>query len=254
MTTRREKTIAGILIFFAGITLVLGFFQMKKTLHAPLLFDAPKKVAVNAERNEIFSVDPQKDTDGDGLRDSDELSRYGTSAYLADSDSDGIPDGIEIKNGTDPNCPEGKQCGVMGRNALQNAPRQARMLTDILDQDATMTQKGETLQPSTEVGSAAQLRAALKAAGVPQTQLDQIDDATLLDMYRQTEEDAKKKTAVPPQTTTPQKLTGPEIRALLKAQGMAEEELAQITDADLESLFLEGMKQKFQKTEPATTP
>jgi len=52
----------------------------------------------------------QKDTDRDGLSDYDELNAYQTSPYLPDTDSDGIPDAVELAQGTNPNCPQGKSC------------------------------------------------------------------------------------------------------------------------------------------------
>lgn len=57
----------------------------------------------------------KKDTDRDGLNDYSELKVYKTSPYLADSDSDGFADAIEIAQGTDPNCPKGQQC-IQGLN------------------------------------------------------------------------------------------------------------------------------------------
>ncbi len=245
MTTRYEKTIAGILVFFAGVTLILGFFQMQKTLRAPLLFDAPKKVVASAERTATFTPDPTKDTDGDGLLDVDELNRYGTSPYLADSDSDGKSDRIEIEKGGDPNCPEGRQCGALvGGDAVKTGEEHPRLLTDILERETLAITPSETVSAPKETGSATELRNALRAYGISDEQLNKIDDATLLEMYRETEVDQQKK-GTNESTTTP-KLTGPEIRALLRSQGMTEEELIQITDAQLESLFLEGIKQKFQ--------
>ena len=43
-----------------------------------------------------------EDKDGDGLRDVDEWLVYGTDARSSDTDGDGIPDGQEISQGTDP--------------------------------------------------------------------------------------------------------------------------------------------------------
>ena len=51
-----------------------------------------------------------KDTDGDGITDLDEINVTKTSPYLADSDSDSVPDGEELRLGTDPLCPEGQDC------------------------------------------------------------------------------------------------------------------------------------------------
>jgi hypothetical protein len=43
-----------------------------------------------------------RDTDWDGLSDSDEITKYDTNPIKADSDSDELPDGHEIELGTDP--------------------------------------------------------------------------------------------------------------------------------------------------------
>ena len=42
------------------------------------------------------------DSDADGVSDCDEIHVYDTDPWLADSDGDGIPDGVEIADGTDP--------------------------------------------------------------------------------------------------------------------------------------------------------
>jgi len=47
------------------------------------------------------------DVDGDGLNNIDEIKIYGTNSYSADSDGDGVSDGQEIKNKTNPNKKEG---------------------------------------------------------------------------------------------------------------------------------------------------
>ncbi len=46
--------------------------------------------------------DPDADMDGDGLSDYDEAYGHGTDPFNADSDSDGVSDGYEISEGTDP--------------------------------------------------------------------------------------------------------------------------------------------------------
>ena len=42
------------------------------------------------------------DTDGDGIRDGDETSLYGSSPIKTDTDDDGYSDGLEVSLGTDP--------------------------------------------------------------------------------------------------------------------------------------------------------
>lgn len=54
------------------------------------------------------------DTDLDGLFDYEEVKVYGTSPVNADSDADGFADGVEVRNGYNPN----------GQGALQNVPGQ----------------------------------------------------------------------------------------------------------------------------------
>lgn len=62
-----------------------------------------------AQANEL-EASKTKDTDRDGLSDYSELYVYRTSPYLGDTDSDGIPDAIEIAQTSDPNCPAGSTC------------------------------------------------------------------------------------------------------------------------------------------------
>jgi hypothetical protein len=51
----------------------------------------------------LLGTDPHNpDTDGDGLKDGDEVNIYHTNPLVADTDGDGIPDGVEIATGTDP--------------------------------------------------------------------------------------------------------------------------------------------------------
>ncbi len=50
-----------------------------------------------------LGTDPRNpDTDGDGLKDGDEVNTYHTNPLLVDTDGDGISDGLEVRVGTDP--------------------------------------------------------------------------------------------------------------------------------------------------------
>jgi hypothetical protein len=50
-----------------------------------------------------LGTEPQKaDTDGDGLKDGEEVDRYHTNPLLWDSDGDGISDGLEVRSASDP--------------------------------------------------------------------------------------------------------------------------------------------------------
>ena len=52
------------------------------------------------------------DTDGDGLTDWEEVKRYHTDPHLADTDCDGVGDGDEVQNGTDPLNPDTDGDGI----------------------------------------------------------------------------------------------------------------------------------------------
>src|SRR3989338_7241688 len=111
MHSRHERriryTAAGALTL--GV-LVVTLLQFRFHLYGPL-----NRALYKTARPDVAAQEPADtttDTDGDGLTDQLESQRYGTSAYIADSDSDGTSDGDEVKAGTDPSCPEGKTCGA----------------------------------------------------------------------------------------------------------------------------------------------
>jgi hypothetical protein len=66
-----------------------------------------EEVALGTDLNSV-------DTDLDGLFDYEEVKVYGTSPVNADSDTDGFADGVEVRNGYNPN----------GQGTLQNVPGQ----------------------------------------------------------------------------------------------------------------------------------
>lgn len=98
------------------LTLTLSLAYLRASLTSPFLVPNAslelsqavfKKREENAHALEILQG---KDTDQDGLSDYAEIYLYKTSAYLPDSDSDGVTDAIEIAQGSNPNCPEGTDC------------------------------------------------------------------------------------------------------------------------------------------------
>lgn len=55
------------------------------------------------EQEATLGTNPNnKDTDGDGLSDYDEVVKYKTNPLKADTDGDGFPDGQEVKSGYNP--------------------------------------------------------------------------------------------------------------------------------------------------------
>ncbi|WP_125593175.1 MBG domain-containing protein [Companilactobacillus baiquanensis] len=67
--------------------------------------DGAATVVSTDDSNEPKIIHYQADPDKDGLTSADELIKYGTDPLDPDSDKDGVSDGDEVKNGTDPLVP-----------------------------------------------------------------------------------------------------------------------------------------------------
>jgi hypothetical protein len=155
----------------------------------------------------------QKDTDSDGLSDYVELFSYQTSPYLGDSDSDGVSDAQEVAKQTDPNCPATESCGVVSpvsagdgadlppeflRQALKASGVPQATLDGLEDEDivrlyAQVSQQAATTNVSApaisieqlESLSAADIRQLMREAGIDEATLNQIDDSTLKEIFKQ---------------------------------------------------------------------
>jgi hypothetical protein len=252
-----------ILWFVLGVgiaALALGAVQFRQTLKSPFNLVARSQNAnVNkAPQDQTLLALQAKDTDKDGLSDYDELYKYNTSPYIADSDSDGTPDGTEVKSGSDPNCPQGKTCGVIqgNENGNTNVNGNTNSILDIGNTNESTAQGGVT---------ASQLREALISAGAAKSDIDAIDDATLLKSYQDVvAEDNLNTNSTAANTNTIktnssvtntnastgstglsvsqlQNLTPAEIRTFLKIGGVPEETLNQYDDVTLRVVFQQAL-------------
>lgn len=227
LSKSQKLAVAGLTVF-AVLVVVLWFAQLKNNIYGPL--NAPAASSGLASTNELDSQTAKdlalknKDTDGDGLSDYDELNIYKTSPYLADSDSDGLLDGAEVKSGTNPNCPQGRTCLISGGNSgaaagtstlpaagLGNQASPSDTLNNLLNQYGAVNSAlgtGAANQPVSPSGGssanngavnlnndqiqvlknldAASLRQMLIEAGMDKNTLDQISDTDLMNSYQQT--------------------------------------------------------------------
>lgn len=169
-----------VVVVFSSLLLSIQQFRRRLTI------TPPAKTVSQSTITPSGSV-PTQDTDGDGLADSDELFRVGTSVYLKDTDSDGIADGTEVKAGTNPLCPEGKQCGALeGLGNRQSAPNtQANPLILPLPNAVPPSSTEELLKLLGGKATASDLRHFLNQQGARPEDLAAIDDATLLGLYQQ---------------------------------------------------------------------
>jgi len=151
------------------VALVLGVFKFKRDLNEPFTLWYNREVAEVEERRSQrlaggAKLEPSMaemmllDTDQDGLSDYEELYVFNTSPYLDDSDSDGLLDGAEVKNSTDPNCPQGQNCA-----ATSEPSTDAEKLTQSTD----LNIEGDPL--SLPLSSAGLLGSDLLGPGLPAT-------------------------------------------------------------------------------------
>lgn len=213
----QRKRLFTVLAAVGGAALVLGIAGLINTITSPF---SPRLAPPNTDDSaQTLAALKQQDTDGDGLSDYDEAFTHHTSAFVRDSDSDGLSDGDEVAARSDPNCPQGTTCGavvIANTNAASGDP------------------------------TAAALRQALKQAGAPTYVIDQTDDATLLQQYRDTLL-GNSSTNASLGVDDLDNLTAAQIRTLLKSNGVADDAtLAQIDDETLVVLYQEALSRESQ--------
>ena len=176
--SKEQKIGFVLLLFFAVFALGLGILQIRNTMYAP--FSLSKKIPA-LKKEDINSAEAlaYRDTDRDGVNDFDELFIYQTSAYIADTDSDGIPDKEEITKGTNPLCPEGKNCGD-----LEN-PGVIPMTMSASSSFSAPEENILTLEDMSKLGSSEQIRKMLLDAGMDSATLDKISDEELLNSLKE---------------------------------------------------------------------
>lgn len=181
--TKNQKLALGGLTIFGIFIIGLWVFNLNQQIYNPLYNKSFKNAenTLNQSLAAVSEAEKQKtqDTDGDGLLDYDELNVYGTSPYIADSDSDGVSDGDEIKNNTNPNCPQGKDCSLASP-ALNSGMATTSANTN-LQVNASQADAAGLLAGESDVKA---LRQMLSDAGLDKKILDQISDEVLLNTYK----------------------------------------------------------------------
>lgn len=175
----KEQKIGVILLsVFSVFAIGLGILQIRNTMYAP--FALSKKIPPLV-RDDINSTEAlmYRDTDKDGLNDFDELYVYTTSPYLADTDSDGIPDKTEVDKGSDPLCPEGQSCSEVGvsEDVLLGAP-------SIASATSTLGPAPSPQDITDILNNPAQVRKVLLDSGLDKKIIDATSDAELMKMVQ----------------------------------------------------------------------
>ncbi|MFZ2190058.1 MAG: hypothetical protein WAV48_04720, partial [Candidatus Magasanikiibacteriota bacterium] len=97
-----QKTGFVLLLVFGILAVGLGLLQMRNAIYNP--FYSQVAMTGEADADNLILDESARlqsiDTDRDGINDWEELNFYETSPYLADTDSDGMEDKVEIDSGT----------------------------------------------------------------------------------------------------------------------------------------------------------
>ncbi len=166
---------AWVLLVVGIFGLGLGVYHWRTTIVNA--FNVPKSAFKSVEQIEQERLDAlkTKDTDNDGINDFDESYIFKTSPYLEDSDSDGVSDKKELEDGSDPNCPAGRDCGP----AAAPAPDESASGTATAE-GGELEAISQMLNPSPE-----EIRQLLIRSGLKEEDVKKIDDETLQQLYRQ---------------------------------------------------------------------
>lgn len=177
---KKEQKIGFVLLLiFAILAIGLGFLQIRNTMYGKFALNSRVSPIIKDEINTV-DVLRFRDTDRDGITDFDELYIYGSSPYLIDTDSDGLKDNEEITRGTDPNCAEGKNCAADITLTTASASSTSNSLLNNLSVSAPTEPAPEDL--SVLLNDPAKVRELLKGAGVDEAVLKKVSDADLMKM------------------------------------------------------------------------
>jgi len=192
--SKSQKIAVVVLAFFGILVVIFWAAQFQSNLKNSLKRDAGSsnldinnEIVAN-EANKNNEALKNKDTDGDGLSDWEELNIYKTSPYLEDSYSDGYSDKQEIDTGNNPNCPMGQTCASTSADSNNSNSGDAFFDTD----DAGLSNNSGNVNTGNNASSnaaalnidAATLRAELEKAGVEKSVLDSTSDDELLKIYQ----------------------------------------------------------------------
>ncbi len=242
-TVKRRALI--VLVVFGFIILYFGVWYIAQQISVPfesVVSTNEESTSTNTTNEQVKSL-RERDTDGDGLNDFDELNIYKTSPYIADSDSDGLDDNVEIADGTDPNCPEGQTCGRVVTNT-SNTNAADELFPDLVPAEAPDTSTTDLSNLSVD-----ELRKILKDAGASAEAVDKISDEDLLDTYQEVlaEEGQGSTTAVEDNNAVTydqlSSMSADDIRKILVGSGIPQETINQYDDAALIQIFQDSLEE-----------
>lgn len=201
-----QKVSIGLLSVVGVVTLGLSMFHLVSAVSNPFrvstdtLYQSKQIVGLtDAQQQE---VQKKMDTDGDGLSDWDETNLYHTNPYLRDSCGDGIPDNIRVLTGKNLQCQDTTPPtqGIVDTSLLATSTNNGIMsadpnvvTADIQNSVSSSAPTDAATPPPTPSNAIprdpAAIRQLLKGQ-IPDSELNSISDADLLQIYDQAVADA----------------------------------------------------------------
>lgn len=198
-----EHKFAFVLLLFLGLGgVILGFLSFGANIRRPFdlqIANYQGELILTSEQRDAAELEAQKtrDSDGDGITDYDELAIFKTSPYLADTDSDGFDDKMEVFSGNDPNCPEGQTC----KGFILNADAEGKSTLTPSDIVPPRSNPFPAVSGVSGIGnlnlqspddienfftgmSAADIRTLLMQQGIPKENLDRLTDEQLMELIQ----------------------------------------------------------------------
>ncbi|MFA6918647.1 MAG: hypothetical protein WC244_00840 [Patescibacteria group bacterium] len=256
---KRERVNSVVILVVCVFALFFGYYQLASNINNPFSFLVKGNSALSTEtdpQQEAINALKAQDTDSDGLSDYDESYVYNTSPYLTDSDGDGINDGQEVKQGTDPNCPEGKTCFGNGSSVSTSSA------------GTVPTFQASPPTQSTPQINISDIRKILVQSGLTQAEVDAMTDQDILNGYQEvlsenpdlasqiTSNGVSVPTAVSTSTGSKtldtsglnissiddlKNLTGAQIKELMIKNGAPKTLLDSISDDELKQMFIDKL-------------
>jgi len=194
-----QKVGLGIFIICGIGGVVLGGSYLVQNISNPfdVEYSGPGYVSLDEQENLEIELQKSRDLDADGLNDYDEQYVYKTSPYVADTDSDGYDDKMEIESGNDPNCPRDEDCGASTVDAQVGSNMAATdLIGDRFDIDgvAPDVSTSDGLESYMKSLSAQEIRDYIIQSGsMDEATVNAIDDETILSLF----DEALKQTELP---------------------------------------------------------
>lgn len=197
---KHERVVIGAIIAGGLVALLFAFPYLGKAIRDPLKLQPRTVETLDEKEAREFKELKGKDTDGDTLTDYDEIYVWNTSAYLADSDSDGYADNIEIETGNDPNCPRNADCGRalsstdLGEKSSDATGGDLGAPTDLYPPTTQDTIFGDSAGLGGILSSLppAEIRKFLIENGVPEESIKDLTDTQLENLYKYSVSEAMK--------------------------------------------------------------